>query len=235
VASNRERRLRRISGALSRNDGVKKGRFPFSRAGVIAAAGCVGAAVGIGIALAQGQSSPAFRPPAPSPFGSAATWAAHNRPAPDFTLHDQNGRLVSLHAQRSRIVLLTFLDSRCRRECPLEGRQLGLVQRALRGSSAPVILDVVSVDPWGDTPASTRRFIRETSWTLPWRWLGGRARELKPVWRHYGIEVIPGGRDISHSVALYVIDGRGFERLGYVYPFAARDVARAVRHVAGAE
>jgi cytochrome oxidase Cu insertion factor (SCO1/SenC/PrrC family) len=213
---------------------VKKGRFPFSRSGVIALAGCVGVAVGVGLALAQGQSSP-FHTPAPSPFGSAASWPAGKKPAPGFTLRDQTGRLVSLQSQRSRVVLLTFFDSRCKLECPLEGRQLGKVQRALRGSDIPVTLDVVSVDPWGDTPRSIRHFIREMHWTLQWRWLGGHVRELKPVWRQYGIEVAPGGRDISHSVALYVIDGRGYERLGYVYPFGARDVARAVRRVAGAE
>ncbi|HEX7525396.1 MAG TPA: hypothetical protein VF327_03765, partial [Gaiellaceae bacterium] len=53
-----------------------------------------------------------------------ATWAPGARPAPQFALRDQRGRVVSLSALRGRTVVLTFLDSLCRQACPVEGKLL---------------------------------------------------------------------------------------------------------------
>jgi hypothetical protein len=39
------------------------------------------------------------------------------------------------------------------------------------------------------------------------------------VWRKFGIEVRRTSTDIEHTDALYLIDARGFERAGMVYPF----------------
>jgi hypothetical protein len=49
--------------------------------------------------------------------------------------------------------------------------------------------------------------------------MGTRAR-LAPVWRAYGIGVQPTATDITHSMAVYVIDRRGDERAGFLPPLA---------------
>ncbi len=76
-----------------------------------------------------------------------AVWPAHKRRAPDFLLRDQANRPFSLSSQQGRVVLLTFLDSRCKRACPIEGRLVNYdidVQRAtldINHSTAVYVLD----------------------------------------------------------------------------------------------
>jgi cytochrome oxidase Cu insertion factor (SCO1/SenC/PrrC family) len=97
------------------------------------------------------------------------------------------------------------------------------------------VLVVVSVNPL-DTPASTRAAIR--AWGLagvaPWHWLRGSHTQLAPVWKAYHIFVAPEKGDISHTEALYLIDRRGDERSGYMYPYAPPRVAHDMRALASA-
>lgn len=155
-----------------------------------------------------------------------ANWSRGDRRAPPIKLRDQDGRLVSLANLRRRPVLLTFLDSECREQCPVEGRQLGIMLRQMEAADRPTVL-IVGVNPAGDTPASIRHAV--ASWGLdgPWRlhWLRGRKAELAPVWADYGITVQPRSNDITHGMSLYLIDGRGFERAGYLFPFLPNFVA----------
>jgi cytochrome oxidase Cu insertion factor (SCO1/SenC/PrrC family) len=79
----------------------------------------------------------------------------------------------------------------------------------------------VSVDP-ADTPASARAAAR--AWGLAsvaqWHWLMGPRSALAPVWRGYHIYVgKPTGGDIPHTEAVVLVDRRGDERSGYLYPF----------------
>ena len=65
--------------------------------------------------------------------------------------------------------------------------------------------------------------MRCSKWGLagPWRWhwLNALATQLASVWRPYGITVEPTSNDIVHSLALYLIDRRGYERTAYLFPF----------------
>ena len=159
-------------------------------------------------------------------FHGQASWAEGERRAPAFELRDHNGDLVSLGALRGRPVLLTFLDSHCEERCPIEGRQLGMTLRGMTASDRPTLV-IVSVNPAGDTPASIRHAM--ASWRLAgrwrWHWVRGMRRELEPVWGDYGITVAPATNDITHGLALYLIDRRGFERTGYLFPFLPNFVA----------
>lgn len=155
------------------------------------------------------------------------TWKPRSRPAPDSRLRDGQRRMFSMRAARGRVVMLTFLYSRCRQICPIEGHQLTGVFDALHGRADPLLL-VVSVDPSRDTAGSIRRFVARAGWTGSWRWLRGTRPQLAPVWRAYGIEVVAGRTDIGHSSALYLIDRQGYERSGYAVPFLPVRVARDV-------
>jgi protein SCO1/2 len=96
------------------------------------------------------------------------------------------------------------------------------------GPGRPQLI-VVSVDPAGDTPRSVGRAFRK--WGLPagTSWLLGTRTELKPVWRAYEITVEPVSGDIVHSTAIYVLDKRGYERAGFLMPFAPGLVAYDLR------
>jgi protein SCO1/2 len=140
------------------------------------------------------------------------------------------GGTRSLAATNGRVTLITFLDSKCRSLCPIVGRSIGDLQREFPANARPTVL-VVSVDPVGDGPTSVRRAAR--SWRLEpgWHWLTGTRRQLAAVWRSYGIVVQPRTNDIVHGSALYLVDPRGFERVGYLPPLLPNFVASDIRKV----
>ena len=51
--------------------------------------------------------------------------------AQDFALRDYHGKIVRLSGQRGRVVLLTFLYTRCPDVCPLLAANLNAVLRSL--------------------------------------------------------------------------------------------------------
>ena len=193
---------------------------------LVACAAAIGALTGLGVALVRSSHAPAAAPP---PLQAQVTWAAGTKHAPAFSLRDEAGRRVSLRSLRGHAVLLTFLDSQCKRECPVEGRVLRSVLDRVKGTGASTL--VVSIDPWGDTPASARTFAARARWQGDWHWLLGAKTDLAPVWRAYNIAVkrVPG--DVLHAAALYVIDPRGDLRAAYLFPFSADVVAADVRRL----
>ncbi len=194
---------------------------------------CIGLSVGIHYLF---NTSPAAStaPPATAGLDGQATWAAGTRPAPPITtLRDQTGARFALSALHGRTVAMVFFDSLCQQACPLEGRALAAAERSLPAAQRPVVV-VVSVNPL-DTPASTRSAARK--WGLAsagaWRWLRGDHAALARVWRAYRIFVAPPRNgDISHTEALYLIDRRGDERSGYLYPFLPGFVTHDLRKLA---
>ncbi len=203
---------------------------------VLALAGAALIGIGIGAGLHLLLARPASVPhdrPATGLFGQAS-WRAGVRPAPAIqTLRDQTGRVFSLSSLRGRTVAMAFFDSHCTQACPLEGRALAAAERSLPASQRPVLV-VVSVNP-RDTPASARAAARR--WGLahlaPWHWLMGAHSRLQPVWHAYRIFVAPPrDGDIAHTEALYLIDRRGDERSGYLYPFVPRFVTSDLRKLA---
>jgi protein SCO1 len=190
----------------------------------IAAAAVVG--LGIGSVAHFADDDPAQGTLALPSFHGQASWKAGEKPAPPISLRDHTGSVVSLEELRGRSVLLTFFDSHCDDQCPITGRQLGTILRNLAPADRPTLV-MVSVNPAGDTRASIRRAMKEWRLTGPWRWrwLRGTKSELAAVWDNYGISVEPKTNEIGHSLVLYLIDRRGFERTGYLFPFLPNFVA----------
>lgn len=155
-----------------------------------------------------------------------ASWSPGEQPAPPFELRDHKGAVVSIAALRDRPILLTFFDSRCVDQCPLMGRELGIMLRRMPSGDRPTLL-VVSVNPAGDTPASIANALANWRLAGPWRlhWLRGTENELEAVWRDYGVTVDTKTKTVTHGLPLYLIDGRGFQRTGYLFPFLPNFVA----------
>lgn len=185
------------------------------------------AGLGIGSVAHFADDDPAARGALALPsLHGQASWKAGERPAPPISLRDQTGSLVSLAELRGRSVLLTFFDSRCDDQCPITGRQLGTILENLTPADRPTLM-IVSVNPAGDTPASIRQAMKDWRLSGPWRWhwLRGSRSELASVWDDYGVSVEPKTNEIGHSLVLYLIDGKGFERTGYLFPFLPNFVA----------
>jgi protein SCO1/2 len=134
--------------------------------------------------------------------------------APDFTLRDQRGAAISLSQIRGRVLALTFLDTRCLNLCPLQASLLGTVQSDL-GKSAPFTVVVVSVRPEADTPGAIAGFADAHGLKEPFYWLNGSRSQLAAVWGSYGISVQAATGDLAHSSVIYLIDRRGYERVGF--------------------
>jgi protein SCO1/2 len=158
--------------------------------------------------------------------------------APELRLLvDPHGRTVSLAGLRGRSAIVTFIDPVCRDLCPLEAQVLARVHRDL-GAAAPSLV-AVSVNPPADTPANLAKDAHV--WGLPdsWRWAIGTPTALARVWRDYRVGVqtvrktIAGVsvEEVAHTEAAYVIDGNGYERALFIYPFAAADVEQELRRI----
>ncbi len=85
----------------------------------------------------------------------------------------------------------------------------------LEGSRSPSTI-FVSTDPEADTRASVSRFLDETSLTGRVEYLTGTTRQLRAVWRAYGVAPVSAGRTASEAQApVLLIDRTGIERVGF--------------------
>jgi protein SCO1/2 len=211
--------------AKRRSRRAKAGRF----VAVLGVAAVVGVAAGLVAHLLSAETARPATLPLPE-FHGQASWPAGKRLAPPFVLRDVLGGTRSLASTRGRVTLITFLDSRCHALCPIVGRSIGDLQREFPRKVRPTVL-VVSVDPAGDRPASVRLAARHWRLEPGWHWLTGTDRQLAAVWRSYGIVVQPRTMDIVHGAALYLVDSRGDERVGYLPPLLPNFVALDIRRV----
>jgi cytochrome oxidase Cu insertion factor (SCO1/SenC/PrrC family) len=171
----------------------------------------------------------------------ARSWPSGRRSAPEFVLHDQAGRRVSIGAYRGRPVILTFIDPLCRNLCPLEAQVLNQVVRRLPPPARPEIL-AVSVDVYGsaDRRSNLLQDVREWKLVPQWRWAVGTPSALAGVWWRYGVGVKVttkriAGRTINyvtHTEAAFVIDRSGHERAVFYWPFYPQDVESVLHQVA---
>ena len=69
------------------------------------------------------------------------------------------------------------------------------------------------VDPPRDTPDRAREFLAKYDLAGRLRWALGSRRELEPVWRGFAIqEQLP---DREHQARIVLVDGDGFQRVGF--------------------
>jgi len=207
---------------------------PRSRGGwgsVVVAGIVVGALVGGGAALVVARhlrptSAPACRGPG---CGAAGLLG---KAAPDFTLVDQFGRRESLSAYRGKVVLLTFVSTRCTAICPLTAELLAQTQHVLGSDATSLQLVAVNANEVHRTVADVRHWSALHRMTDRWQFLTGSLHSLISVYDSY--EITPGAH---HTVIVYVIDPSG--RVRTLAPIAmkagidteARMLARYVRSV----
>ncbi len=190
----------------------------------------------VGIAGTLGVNRLLSRAPA-APHAASAQYlppiGTQPLPAPDISLRDQNGQLVSLQALRGKVVLVSFLDPQCRLQCPLLGHELASIEAGLPATIKPVLL-VVSVSP-GRTAADVTTFLtsQQITWQPGWHWLLGNQAELQAVWATYHVAVQPTANDVTHDVVVYVVNPRGLMVAGYNAPLPIADVTASIVKSAG--
>ncbi len=150
--------------------------------------------------------------------------------APDFTLRNQDGEPVRMRDLRGRPSIVTFLYTKCDETCGPQAQQIkGALDRL--GEDVPAV--AVAVKPGSDTESSARRFLDEQGMTGRMDFALGSRRELEPVWKGFAIQ--PQLADAEHQARIVLIDGRGFQRVGFPLDQATPErIAHDVRVLAGA-
>ncbi len=173
------------------------------------------AAIGVVLVVGDGRGSGSSGVPGASTGNGAfrGPTLPANLVAADFSLRDQNGRLVALHNYRGQVVILTFIHSKCHDACPLMVEDIKGALDLLPGGGRGVPAIGVSVAPAEDTPASRHHFLREWGMDARLAFVGGTTAQLRPVWHDYAMQ--PVAKGIDHSTFVLLIDRRGHERIGY--------------------
>ncbi|MBV8316989.1 MAG: SCO family protein [Planctomycetaceae bacterium] len=134
---------------------------------------------------------------------------------PDFTMTTQEGRTLALSELRGKVVVLTFIYTRCPLPdfCPLMDRKFkelaGKVD-AMPGRAAQVRLLSVSFDPEHDTPEVLRKHAQVQGARPPlWTFAVAPHDELAKVAGPLGLMYGPRPDEIIHNLSTSVIDPEG--------------------------
>ncbi len=136
--------------------------------------------------------------------------------APDFTLTDQNGHVLSLASLAGRAVVLEFMDPHCVDICPIVSQEFIDAYRDLGRQASRAVFIAVNVNPYFHGVRDVAAYSAEHQLTTvpSWHFLTGPPAALEVVWRAYHIEVQPRGRnaDVIHTSEVLFIDPAGRER-----------------------
>ena len=116
-----------------------------------------------------------------------------------------------MSALRGKIVLVTFLDSKCTESCPIIAAVIAIAMHRLSPPERRQVEALaITVQPHVDTPASVRRFLGARHALGALDFLIGSVHQLRPVWKAYGIlpAVDTGSADI-HSADVRVFNREG--------------------------
>ena len=203
-----------------------------SRLSVITLAALVVVFVAIWSLRPGGQASQETLP-SPTPQGGLIGSDLGEAPAPNFTLIDQNGKPISLAQFRGKPIVLTFLYTHCPDDCPLIANKLAIVMHNLGQQSGQVAVLAVSTDPTGDTVANVIHFSQVHHMLNYWHYLMGTRAQLAPVWKDYAIYANPAPTAVAattgpvdHTLAIYVIDQQGRERVYFDESFSPAQLTK---------
>jgi protein SCO1 len=153
----------------------------------------------------------------PRPGGAAAQTTSGfdgsirpRAPAAAFTLPDQDGHDVRVASLRGGPVVVTFMYTTCRNDCPTMTQQIRGALDDL-GHDVPVL--AISVDPAHDTPARAQAFLAKQQMTGRMHFLLGSEPQLQRVWRMFGIQ--PQGSGLEHTASVVLLDAGGVARVSF--------------------
>ena len=141
----------------------------------------------------------------------------NNKPAPNFTLTNQFGHPMSLQQFRGKVVVLSFIDSRCTTVCPLTAVVLRNVNYDLGRYRREVRFVAVNANPMATSVADIRQWSITHHMLHLWQYGTGSKAQLQAIWRHYYVaSQIIKGDVIQHTPAVYVIGPQGREQWLYL-------------------
>jgi protein SCO1 len=187
------------------------------------------AAAALALASPRGGSSPA--PKALPKIGFHGAKIPRGTAAPDFRLRSDRSSFLRLSDERGKLVLLTFLFTKCTDVCPVVAAQLDSVVRGLGRRADSVAILAISVDPEGDTLSAVRAYRKSHHLGPQFRWLIGSRQQLWPVWHEYNVAVARAqdSDTIAHTAPVLLLDRQGRPRVYFQQPHSPRVIAHDVR------
>jgi cytochrome oxidase Cu insertion factor (SCO1/SenC/PrrC family) len=163
--------------------------------------------------------------PAPPPAGAAlgaslpafmGLTSPSPRPAPPFTLSDQQGASVSVPPSPPRVVVVTFFDAPCNDICPVLAKEIEAADADLGARAGQVEFVTVNTDPAALAASAASPILTGTALgTLPnWHMVTGPLATLNAVWKAYGVSIsLSTGTGVeAHNDVMDFIDASGFLR-----------------------
>ena len=138
--------------------------------------------------------------------------------ASDFTLTTHEGKRLSLHDLRGKIVVVTFIYTSCADICPLlTAKLVGLGPGLGADLGSRVAFVGITVDPERDTAPVLKRYAAEHGARVAWAFLTGTRAEIGEVARRYGVyyRKTPRG-DVDHTFLTSLVDQNGILRVQYL-------------------
>lgn len=150
-------------------------------------------------------------------------------PASPFHLIDHTGEPLALEDLKGKVVVLTFVYTRCPDVCPLAiGHYLTMQEELGELVDDSVALVLVTTDPDWDTPERLHRFTRIEGGR--WHFLSGERARLEEMWRDYDVYVTVNPQGvIQHEYKVYLIDRQGMIRYRYGGLFSPEDAVSDIR------
>jgi protein SCO1 len=136
-------------------------------------------------------------------------------PVPDFTMTAQDGSSLKLSDLRGKVVVLTFIYTRCPMPdfCPLMDRKFSDLAQHLAvvpSKAKEIRLISLSFDPEHDTPEILRKHAQVRGAIPPlWTYAVASHPELAKIAAPLGLFFGPDGGEIAHNLCTAVIDPRG--------------------------
>jgi len=141
------------------------------------------------------------------------------KPAPEFTLTNQDGKRIALKDLRGKVLAITFIFASCVDTCPLLTAKMAGLQTRLGSDFGPKVYFVsITVDPERDTPEVLKRY-GEAYKANPagWAFLTGTPAEIRQVAKRYGIYYKKQARgDVDHTFLTSLVDQSGTLRVQYM-------------------
>jgi protein SCO1/2 len=132
---------------------------------------------------------------------------------PDFALTDQSGAPVTLAGFRGRVVVVTFIYTRCPLPdyCPRMITNLSAVRdRFPTRLGQDLVLLTVTFDPQYDTPERLKAYARAHNADVAgWHFLTGGAEGIRQVCEAFGVEYWPDSGLITHTLQTAIVDREG--------------------------
>jgi protein SCO1 len=158
-------------------------------------------------------------PPSPAP-GSAERIPQPGDPVPDFSFTNQSGRRVSLKQYRGKVLLVTFIYTRCPFPdyCPRVSANFAQIDKQLDADpalGAETRLLSVSFDPQHDTPKVLRDYAfsvahsHDAALFRRWEFAAPPQAELPKIADFFGLFYKADGGVINHSLSTTVIGPDG--------------------------